>query len=73
MRTIASLASAEVPSLRRAAQPGDADVTAADLSRARDLLGYEPQVNLAEGLRSQWEWLAAQEQPGQPVAVEAAL
>lgn len=73
VRTIASLAGAEVPSLRRAAQPGDADVTAADLSRARDLLGYEPQVDLAEGLRSQWEWLAAQEHPGQPIAAQAAL
>ena len=73
VRTIASLAGAEVPSLRRAAQPGDADVTSAELSRARDLLSYEPQVDLAEGLRSQWEWLAAQEQPGQPAAVEAAL
>ena len=73
VRTIASLAGAEVPSLRRAAQPGDADVTSADLSRARDLLGYQPQVDLADGLRSQWEWLAALEQPGQPVAAEAAL
>ncbi len=73
VRTIASLAGAEVPSLRRAAQPGDADVTSADLSRARDVLGYQPQVDLADGLRSQWEWLAAQERPGQPVAAEAAL
>jgi hypothetical protein len=30
-------------------------------------------VDLAEGLRSQWEWLAALEQPGQQVAAEAAL
>jgi UDP-glucuronate 4-epimerase len=73
VRTIASLAGAEVPSLRRAAQPGDADVTSADLSRARDLLGYQPQVDLPDGLRTQWEWLAAQERPGQPVAAEAAL
>jgi len=73
VRRIASLAGAEVPSLRRAAQPGDADVTAADLARARDLLGYEPRVDLANGLRTQWEWLTAQERPGQPVAAEAAL
>jgi nucleoside-diphosphate-sugar epimerase len=73
VRRIASLAGAEVPSLRRAAQPGDADVTAADLARARDLLGYEPRVDLADGLRTQWEWLTAQEHPGQPVAAQAAL
>lgn len=42
VRTIVSLAGAEVPSLRQAAQPGDADVTSANLSRTRDLLGYEP-------------------------------
>ena len=47
-------------------------MTAADLARARDLLGYEPRVDLADGLRTQWEWLAAQERPGQPVAAQAA-
>jgi UDP-glucuronate 4-epimerase len=73
VRSIASLAGADVPSLRRAAQPGDADVTSADLSKARELLGYEPQVGLTEGLRSQWEWLAAREQPAQLAAVEVAL
>jgi nucleoside-diphosphate-sugar epimerase len=72
VQTIASLAGAEVPALRRAAQPGDADATAADLAKARDLLGYEPQVNLADGLRSQWEWLADQEHPASLTAVEAA-
>ena len=71
VRIIASLAGAEIPALRRAAQPGDADATAADLAKARDLLGYEPQVNLADGLRSQWEWLAAQEHPASLTAVEA--
>ena len=72
VRTIASLAGTEVPALRRAAQPGDADVTAADLSKARELLGYDPRVDLAEGLRSQWEWLADQERPALPAAAEAA-
>ncbi len=49
--------------LRRVAQPGDVDATAADLTKARDLLGYQPQVDLAEGLRRQWEWLTAREHP----------
>jgi UDP-glucuronate 4-epimerase len=73
VRVIASLAGAEVPSLRRAAQPGDADVTAADLTRARELLGYEPRMDLAAGLRNQWEWIAAQEQPRPLAAVEASV
>jgi UDP-glucuronate 4-epimerase len=72
LRTIAALAGTEVAALRRAAQPGDADTTAADLAKARDRLGYQPQVDLAEGLRSQWEWLAAQERPAQVTALKAA-
>ena len=36
--------------------------------QGRDLLGYQPRVDLADGLRSQWEWLTAQEHPGQPAA-----
>lgn len=69
---IAVLAGAGVPSLRRAAQPGDADATAADLTRARDLLGYQPKTGLPEGLRRQWEWLAAREDRPQRQAVAQA-
>ena len=69
---VAQLSGASVPVLRRVAQPGDVDATAADLTKARALLGYEPQVGLAEGLRRQWEWLAASEHGSHPVTMEAA-
>jgi UDP-glucose 4-epimerase len=36
---------------------GDARHTAADVSKARRLLGYNPQVSLKEGLRLEWEWI----------------
>ena len=36
--------------------PGDPRDTAADVSRARRDLGYEPQTDLTEGLTRQWEW-----------------
>ena len=39
-----------------AMQPGDVDVTYADISKARALLGYEPQTTLAEGLRQFVAW-----------------
>ncbi|HZM74148.1 MAG TPA: NAD-dependent epimerase/dehydratase family protein [Candidatus Limnocylindrales bacterium] len=39
------------------AQPGDVPVTHADLENARELLGYQPAVDLAEGLARQAEWL----------------
>ena len=43
-----------------AMQPGDVDVTYADISKARALLGYEPQTSLAEGLRQFVRWQQAQ-------------
>ncbi len=38
------------------APPGDPRATWADTHRARELIGYRPQVALADGLRRQWEW-----------------
>ena len=36
---------------------GDARHTSADVSKARKILGYQPQVSLTEGLRQEWEWM----------------
>lgn len=33
-----------------------------DISLARDLLGYDPQTSLVEGLRKTWEWFVANQQ-----------
>jgi len=41
---------------RREVQRGDVRHTAADMSRARDGIGFRPQVTLAEGLRRQAAW-----------------
>jgi UDP-glucose 4-epimerase len=40
----------------RAARVGDVRHSLADITRARDLLGYEPRVGLEEGLRKTLEW-----------------
>jgi nucleoside-diphosphate-sugar epimerase len=61
---VARLSGAPVPVLRRVAQPGDVDATAADLTKARALLGYEPQVDLAEGLRAGGRASGPGHQPG---------
>ena len=37
-------------------QPGDVLLTNADVSKARRMLGYEPQVSLEEGLKRMWRW-----------------
>jgi UDP-glucuronate 4-epimerase len=43
-------------------QDGDVHDTGADISRAREQLGYEPQAEFEGGLREQLEWLTAAEQ-----------
>ena len=37
-------------------RPGDARDTQLMVSKAKELLGYEPSVSLSEGLRTTWEW-----------------
>lgn len=49
------------PRLRRMErQPGDVERTCADISRARELLGYMPQTSMEDGIRRFVEWLRAQ-------------
>ena len=36
---------------------GDARHTAADVSKARSLIGYQPQVSLKEGLMQECDWV----------------
>lgn len=43
--------------------PGDVPLTHADLSRARDELGYAPRTPLEEGLRKTWAWLQGEPAP----------
>jgi nucleoside-diphosphate-sugar epimerase len=38
---------------------GDARHTSADISKAKSILGYNPQVSLAEGLAREWKWIEA--------------
>ena len=36
---------------------GDPRHTSADVSKAQKILGYQPQISLAEGLKREWEWI----------------
>lgn len=38
-------------------QKGDVRHTAADISKAKALLGYQPEVKLPEGLKAEWQWI----------------
>jgi UDP-glucose 4-epimerase len=44
---------------RTIAEQGDVRDTGADISAAREALGYTPAVGFAEGLRAEWDWAAA--------------
>ena len=46
--------------VRMPMQPGDVPITYADISRARKLLGYEPQVKVDEGIPLFVEWYKGQ-------------
>ena len=39
--------------------PSDPPITYCDNTRARQLLGFNPQVNIQEGLRRTWDWFAS--------------
>jgi UDP-glucuronate 4-epimerase len=41
------------------AHPADADATLADITKARQILGFQPSVSFEHGLRRQWRWALA--------------
>ena len=43
-------------------QPGDVSKTFADISKAKQLLGYDPQTNLKEGLNFFYDWFLQNEE-----------
>ncbi len=53
---IEALSGRSIPIDQRDAAPGDPSRTAADIERARSLLGWEPTTKIDEGLSQQWHW-----------------
>jgi len=45
---------------RQPAQPGDVPLTCADITKARRLLGYDPQTGIEEGIQKFVEWFQSQ-------------
>lgn len=56
---IAEVSGASIPVEHAPPREGDVRDSLAGLDRARAVLGYEPEVPLAEGLRRTWAWFAA--------------
>jgi UDP-glucose 4-epimerase len=59
-----------IPVMHDDVRPGDVKHSLASLERARDVLGYDPQVDVREGLRRTWEWAT---QHGQDDLLTAAV
>ena len=54
---LAAIAGRPLDVRRSGRQSGDVRHTAADISRARDDLGFAPPTSLADGLRAEYEWV----------------
>ena len=64
VETISEQLGREPQVINRPLPPGDMIRTYADISRARDDLGYSPKVDFQAGVASEIEWIAAMEQAG---------
>jgi len=56
LRTMNRIVGAKITATNAEGRPGDVRDSQADISKARALLGYEPSVELEEGLRHTLEW-----------------
>ena len=46
----------EVVIQRLPMQPGDVDITFANIEKAKNLLGYQPNTSISEGLKKFMDW-----------------
>jgi nucleoside-diphosphate-sugar epimerase len=65
VEAVRSATDCQVEAQHEPGRPGDVRHSLADLSRAREALGYEPATDLSEGLRLTVEALRAAEEPGE--------
>ncbi len=72
LRTIGEITGRELDVERAPVPLGDVEATFADITRARDELGWAPRVRLDDGLRAFVAWARAQGEVGGPVIVGAA-
>lgn len=61
VETIEELTGREINKVSVPTPPSDPPITYCDNTKARRLLGFDPQVSLKDGLRQTWEWFRADE------------
>lgn len=52
----------KVNAINKPMPPADVPYTFADITKARQLIGYNPQVSVQEGVKAFWDWYIAHEQ-----------
>lgn len=60
VRLIEKLAGSPARIVHRPAPPSEPPITFADITKARQLLGYDPKVSVEEGLALFWEWFRSE-------------
>jgi nucleoside-diphosphate-sugar epimerase len=58
IRSLGEISGKTVKIKRQEAQKGDVRHTLADVTKARRLIGYNPRIQLKNGLREEYEWLS---------------
>lgn len=56
IRVVEKVVGREASIVREPPKPGDMPITHADITTARDLLGYNPVVSVEEGMQQFWAW-----------------
>jgi UDP-glucuronate 4-epimerase len=56
LETVESVTGKKLAVEQLPAQPGDVNLTNADISKARTKLGYEPKTSFREGMRRFHDW-----------------
>lgn len=55
-KLIADLGQSDIKATHRESRAGDIKDSLADISKAKNLLGYQPSIHIAEGLKRTFEW-----------------
>lgn len=58
--TVVNISGKDIDIFYDTTKPEGDKARSADYTKAREILGWEPKINLKEGLRRQYEWVAAQ-------------
>lgn len=59
IETIETVSGKELNIIQEGKQPGDVDITFADISKAKEMLGYNPQTSFHDGMKTFADWFSS--------------